>query len=132
MKIQYKKDEIIKIDEERKIEIQKYIENQNKFKKLSDLNILKYFEINYQKKEINIEKITKEEIEEIKKNKDDKNKKYPMKLYSYSMWAILPNEIQNILINKIVSIDNIDTDTLRIINERTSNRIELYKNFILN
>lgn len=129
MKIQYKKDEIIKIDEERKIEIQKYIENQNKFKKLSDLNILKYFEINYQKKEINIEKITKEEIEEIKKNKDDKNKKYPMKLYSYSMWAILPNEIQNILINKIVSIDNIDTDTLRIINDRTSNRIELYKNF---
>ena len=67
MKIQYKKDEIIKIDEERKIEIQKYVENQNKFKKLSDLNILKYFEINYQKKEINIEKITKEEIEEIKK-----------------------------------------------------------------
>ena len=132
MKIQYKKDEIIKIDEERKIEIQKYIENQNKFKKLSDLNILKYFEINYQKKEINIEKITKEEIEEIKKNKDDKNKKYPMKLYSYSMWAILPNEIQNILINKIVSIDNIDTDTLRIINDRTGNRIELYKNFILN
>lgn len=132
MKIQYKKDEIIKIDEERKIEIQKYVENQNKFKKLSDLNILKYFEINYQKKEINIEKITKEEIEEIKKNKDDKNKKYPMKLYSYSMWAILPNEIQNILINKIVSIDNIDTDTLRIINDRTSNRIELYKNFILN
>lgn len=129
MKIQYKKDEIIKIDEERKIEIQKYVENQNKFKKLSDLNILKYFEINYQKKEINIEKITKEEIEEIKKNKDDKNKKYPMKLYSYSMWAILPNEIQNILINKIVSIDNIDTDTLRIINDRTSNRIELYKNF---
>lgn len=130
MKIQYKKDEIIKIDEERKIEIQKYIENQNKFKKLSDLNILKYFEINYQKKEINIEKITKEEIEEIKKNKDDKNKKYPMKLYSYSMWAILPNEIQNIIINKIVSIDNIDTDTLRIINERTSNRIELYNDFI--
>ena len=130
MKIQYKKDEIIKIDEERKIEIQKYIENQNKFKKLSDLNILKYFEINYQKKEINIEKITKEEIEEIKKNKDDKNKKYPMKLYSYSMWAILPNEIQNIIINKVVSIDNIDTDTLRIINERTSNRIELYNDFI--
>lgn len=130
MKIQYKKDEIIKIDEERKIEIQKYIKNQEKFKILSDLNILKYFEIYYQKKEINIEKITKEEIEEIKKNKDDKNKKYPMKLYSYSMWAILPNEIQNILINKIVSIDNIDTDTLRIINERTSNRIELYNDFI--
>ena len=68
-------------------------------------------------------------MKKLKKNKDDKNKKYPMKLYSYSMWAILPNEIQNILINKIVSIDNIDTDTLRIINDRTSNRIELYKNF---
>lgn len=134
MAIDYAEDKLIQITQERDEEIKRYIINQDKLEILKEKNLCKYFEINYQKEELDIDKLTEDQRNKLDKASESEReallKKYPKTMQSYSMWAILPFEIQNTLANRVISIDHIETDTLKLINDRTESRINLYSEYI--
>ena len=133
--IQYADDIIKELDEERIEAIKKYLELQTPFKVLSENNLCKYIEINYEKEELDVDSLTKPQQNKLDSIKDEEKReayleKLPKTMQSYSIWAVLPNEIQNTIGKMVISIDQLNTREIQIINERIEVRIELYKDFI--
>lgn len=133
--IQYADDIIKELDEERIEAIKKYLELQTPFKTLNEFNLCKYIEINYEKEELDVDSLTKPQQNKLDSIKDEEKReayleKLPKAMQSYSIWAVLPNEIQNTIGKVLISLDQLNTREIKIINERIEARIELYKDFI--
>ncbi len=133
--IQYANDIIKELDEERIEAIHKYIRLQYPFSKLNELNLCKYIEINYEKEELDVDSLTKPQQNKLDSIKDEEKRKafiekLPKTMQSYSIWAVLPNEVQNTIGKVLISLDQLNTREIKIINERIEARIELYKDFI--
>lgn len=139
--MEIKIDSTIQLTDQRVVLFDKYLELQAKFKILADKNILKWFNIEYlqeEKEEVDLDKVTQEQGEELWKLKDDpeKQEKYRKSLpqitrkYYKEMYWLAPFAIWDALVWKFTTLDELSNDTIKLINERIEIKINNYGIYI--
>lgn len=147
----YTNDYLQELTPERKKAFENYVSLQEDFKTLNDKAILTNFRIEWvtdEQEEIDIDLCTQEQKDKLdsfdrkKGVKLSEKKKLQREEYIKTLphrtdktyeeaFIVAPFFVQDSLNRKAACLDSLNTETIVMINERTSNRINLYKDFLI-
>ena len=134
MNLKYKPLDRIKLDTARKKAIEKYLELQEVYQKLYNMCLVQKFTLYREQEEIDIDKLTEDQIKKMDKaSKSEREalmKKYPTCIQEYDTYLIAPYYIWDSKQRQDICIDALDTEIIKLINERVEIEIKDYKQFI--
>lgn len=117
-----------KLDAKRKKAIAEYIETQKQFKELYNMCVAQKFSLYYKQEELDIDALTEDQINKMDKASESEReallKKYPKTMVDYEVYLVAPFYIGNAKIQRDSCIDELETETIELINERTKEEIK--------
>ena len=125
----------IKLDKERKAELDKYLAQQEDFITLAKKAILSHYKVQYLKEELDIDKLSDKQMTRLDQCKDEKTRELyleelPKHKVAYSYLYIRPNYIGDEVNKEDKTLDELDTATIKTINDWLEAKLTLYKTYL--
>ena len=125
----------IKLNKERIKELDKYLAQQEDFITLAKKAILSHYKVQYLKEELDIDKLSDKQMTRLDQCKDEKTrelylKELPKHKVAYSYLYIRPNYIGDEVNKEDKTLDELDTATIKTINDWLEAKLTLYKTYL--